>query len=149
MNLLILLSYCELKLKANMENLILESTAYTPLVNFNSQNGVMEIKGRSIPEQADEFWVPIINWFDKYLLNPSDYTTFKIDLEYFNISSSKRILMLLYKLNNLAKLSANVKVEWHYRLADEDMFEVGQDYKYMIKVPFEFHAYEEQELAIA
>jgi len=132
-----------------MENLLLESTACTPYVSFNSENGVMEIKGRSIPEQADEFWEPIIQWFDKYLMSPSESTTFKIDLEYFNISSSKRILMLLYKLNNLAKISEQVKVEWHYRQHDEDMFEVGQDYKYMIKVPFEFHVYEEQELAIA
>jgi len=132
-----------------MKNLLIASTAQTPFVSFNSQNGIMEIKGRSIPEQADEFWIPIIDWFDLYLLKPSNHTTFKIDLEYFNISSSKRILTLLYKLNNLAKLTDNVKVEWYYRLADEDMFEVGQDYKYMIKVPFEFHAYEDQELESA
>lgn len=132
-----------------MDNLTIESSAYTPFVQFNKDSGVMEIKGRSIPESPDEFWMPIISWFEGYLLNPSAKTTFKIDLEYFNISSSKRILFLLYKLNNLAKDGSDVKVDWFYRLHDEDMYEVGQDYKYMVKVPFEFHSYEELELAIA
>lgn len=132
-----------------MDNLILESSAFTPFVQFDKESGIMEIKGRSIPECPDEFWMPIISWFEGYLLNPSSLTTFKIDLEYFNISSSKRILFLLYKLNNLAKEGKDVKVDWFYRFNDEDMYEVGQDYKYMVKVPFEFHPYEELELAIA
>lgn len=132
-----------------MDNLNIAASAFTPTVNFDCKTGVMEIKGRSIPEQPDEFWMPIISWFEGYLMNPAEQTVFKIDLEYFNISSSKRILFLLYKLNTLAKTSENVKVEWYYKVSDEDMYEVGQDYKYMVKVPFEFLSYEETELAIA
>ena len=106
----------------------------------------MEIKGRSIPDQADEFWLPILDWFESYMHAPAAQTIFKIDLEYFNISSSKRILFLLYKLNNLAKIANAVKVEWYYREDDEDMYEVGNDYAYMVKVPFEFIMYTEAEL---
>ncbi|HLU87094.1 MAG TPA: DUF1987 domain-containing protein [Taishania sp.] len=132
-----------------MEQLLLDSTPYTPYVSFDSETGIMEIKGRSIPENADEFWLPILNWFESYIQSPASQTIFKIDLEYFNISSSKRILFLLYKLNNLVKLqdSVSVKVEWYYREDDEDMFEVGNDYAYMVKVPFEFIMYKELELA--
>lgn len=129
-----------------MEQLLLESTPHTPFISFDSHSGVMEIKGRSIPEQADDFWLPVLNWFETYIQMPAGQTIFKIDLEYFNISSSKRILFLLYKLNNLAKLSGAVKVEWYYREDDEDMFEVGNDYAYMVKVPFEFIMYKEAEL---
>lgn len=132
-----------------MDNLIREATPHTPKVEFNAETGVMEIRGRAIPEQADDFWMPIINWFETYVQIPADQTVFKIDLEYFNISSSKRILFLLYKLNQLAKTSEHVKVEWYYRQNDEDMYEVGQDYKYMVKVPFEFHAYVESEFEMA
>ncbi len=139
----------KLSYKTHMDNLIIESSAFTPFVRFNRATGVMVIKGRAIPDSPDEFWMPIISWFEGYLLHPSPETIFKIDLEYFNISSSKRILFLLYKLNNLAKEGSSVKVDWYYKLNDEDMYEVGQDYKYMVKVPFEFHPYEEQELAMA
>ncbi len=128
-----------------MEKLYIKDSPQTPLINFDGQIGLMEIKGRSIPDQADEFWLPVLNWFDSYLLNPVNSTTVKIDLEYFNISSSKRILFLLYKLNELAEKGLDVKVEWMYREADDDMYEVGQDYAYMVKVPFEFNMYEDKD----
>ena len=76
-------------------------------------------------------------------------TQFKINLEYFNIASSKRILFLLYKLNELAEANKEVSVEWHHRENDEDMFEVGQDYAYMVRVPFKFIEFVEADLAIA
>ena len=76
-------------------------------------------------------------------------TTFNIDLEYFNVTSSKRILALLYKLNELSDDGIHVNVNWYYREGDEDMYEVGQDYAYMVKVPFEFKAYKDSDLAIA
>lgn len=126
-----------------MEQLIIEATSQTPLVHLNSVNGIMEIKGRSIPNNPDEFWGPILSWFDGYLLSPQPKTIIKIDLEYFNISSSKRILFLLYKLNEISDAGNKVKVEWYYKDTDEDMYEVGQDYAYMVKVPFDFKEYED------
>ena len=132
-----------------MEKLQIEETAETPLVIFCAQTGEMEIKGRSIPEDADGFWLPILSWFESFMLNPSNSVTVRLDLEYFNISSSKRILFLLYKLNELAEEGKEVKVEWHYKKSDIDMYEVGQDYAYMVKVPFEFVPYNEMELVSA
>lgn len=132
-----------------MDSYFVDSTCQTPLINFNAKSGVMEIKGRSIPDQADDFWIPVLNWFESYLLNPSFSTVVKIDLEYFNISSSKRILFLLYKLNELVESGKDVCVEWLYRESDEDMYEVGQDYAYMVKVPFVFKEYEDPDIAIA
>ncbi len=132
-----------------MEILFRNATPHTPEIDFNPTTGVMQIKGRCIPDEPDNFWLPVLNWFESYLLNPVEITTFQIDLEYFNISSSKRILFLLYKLNELAENGKEVCVEWHYRDTDEDMFEVGQDYAYMVRVPFKFIEYVENDLAIA
>jgi hypothetical protein len=132
-----------------MEELYIKATPQTPFIHFNGISGVMEIKGRSIPDQPDEFWLPVLNWFETYLLNPNGSTVVKIDLEYFNISSSKRILFLLYKLNELAEVGNDVHVEWLYRETDEDMYEVGQDYAYMVKVPFIFKEYVDMDIAIA
>lgn len=131
-----------------MEKLFLEATVQTPYIDFDPKTGLMQIKGRAIPDDADEFWLPILNWFESYLLAPCNNTVFQIDLDYFNISSSKRILVLLYKLNELSEEGQEVNVKWHYRKSDEDMFEVGQDLAYMVRVPFEFVESEEV-LAIA
>jgi hypothetical protein len=132
-----------------MNKLYIAPTALTPLIDFDPANGVMKIKGRSIPDSPDEFWFKVLSWFESYLMDPNAETTFDIDLEYFNVTSSKRILALLYKLNELSDGGNEVGVNWHYREGDEDMYEVGQDYAYMVKVPFEFKAYEESDLALA
>lgn len=131
-----------------MENLYVDSTSHTPEISFNLKNGFMQIRGRAIPDDPDEFWLPVLSWFESYMLQPAENTVFKIDLDYFNISSSKRILFLLYKLNELVENGQKANVQWCYRRHDEDMYEVGQDYAYMVKVPFDFVEYEE-ELAIA
>ena len=108
----------------------------------------MEIKGRCIPNNPDEFWSDILLWFDAYIQNPAKETKFIINLEYFNITSSKRILFLLYKLNDLFQKGHEAKVEWFYRDNEADMFEVGQDYAYMVKVPFKFNSFDELDLAV-
>ena len=132
-----------------MEKLSIEATALTPSISFDSLTGRMEIQGRSIPDSPDDFWMPVLNWFESYVIAPRQSTIVSINLEYFNISSSKRILFLLYKLNELVDKGCEVKVEWNYRKEDEDMFEVGQDYAYMVKVPFEFRENSEMDLAVA
>ena len=132
-----------------MDILLIQPTPQTPLIEFNSNTGEMTIKGRSIPDSPDEFWFQVLNWFEVYLMHPQNKTTFNIDLEYFNVTSSKRILALLYKLNELSDNGREVCVNWHFREGDEDMYEVGQDYAYMVKVPFEFLAYKEGDLAMA
>jgi hypothetical protein len=132
-----------------MEVLSVNATAHTPSISFDPLLGSMEISGRSIPDSPDDFWMPVLNWFESYLVAPSQTTTIKISLEYFNISSSKRILFLLYKLNDLAEKGHDVCVEWHYREEDEDMYEVGQDYAYMVKVPFKFLVLQDPDLALA
>ena len=108
-----------------MDKLFLEATVQTPLIDFDPESGLMQIKGRAIPDNPDNFWLPILNWFESYLMLPAEETIFEIDLDYFNISSSKRILVLLYKLNDIADNGRRVNVKWCYNKADEDMFEVG------------------------
>jgi hypothetical protein len=124
-----------------MEALRIQSTVKTPEVLFDPSNKVFEIKGKSIPDNAEDFYADVLDWFDDYVANPIDETVLKIDLEYFNISSSKRLLFLLYKLNELNDINNGVKVQWLYNELDEDMFEVGQDFAFMVKIPFDFISY--------
>lgn len=131
-----------------MENLFIESTTKTPQISFDSEMGVLLIKGRSIPKNAEVFWNPVLSWFEDYMKTPNSNTTIRIDLEYFNISSSKCLLLLLYKLNELKITGHQSIVEWYYNADDIDMFEVGQDYAFMVKVPFEFKKQNTQELAM-
>jgi hypothetical protein len=132
-----------------MEVFYASASTQTPMIAMNADTGAIEIKGRAIPDDAEPFWGPVLQWFDTYAENPNNDTSVTIDLEYFNISSSKRILFLLYKLNEIVAKGKTAKVVWCYKESDEDMFEVGQDYAFMVKVPFEFKEYNDSDLATA
>ena len=73
-----------------MESLIITATSLTPSIRFES-NGNMEIHGKSIPENSDDFWMPILNWFKEYINTPANQTIVKLDIAYLNISSSKNM----------------------------------------------------------
>ena len=81
-----------------MEGITIEGTPKTPTINFDIATGHLEIKGRSIPENSIEFYKPIVELLDRYAAKPQANTNVKIQLEYFNTSSSKCILDIFKKL---------------------------------------------------
>ncbi|NJK86137.1 MAG: DUF1987 domain-containing protein [Bacteroidales bacterium] len=119
-----------------MEPIFIESTPKTPLVKFIPEKGVIEIKGRSIPENSIEFYKPLIDWLDEYAKAPLEKTIVNVQLEYFNTSSSKCILDVFKKLETIHKSNHDVMINWFYEEDDEDMLEAGEDYESIIRVPF-------------
>jgi hypothetical protein len=126
-----------------MENILREGSAKTPSVSFNSASGVLELKGRSIPENSVEFYKPLNEWIDSYGAKPCSETVVDIKLEYFNTSSSKCILDLFKKLEYISKQGSVVSVNWYFEQDDEDMEEAGEDYQAIIKLPFKMIEVEE------
>lgn len=119
-----------------MELINIEGTPKTPTVTMNPTTGAIEIKGRSIPENSIEFYKPIVDWLEEYNQGPAAKTVVNVQLEYFNTSSSKCILDVFKKLENLKKNQKDVLINWYYEEDDEDMLEAGEDYESIIKVPF-------------
>jgi hypothetical protein len=119
-----------------MEPLVIEGTPKTPSVKFDAQDGIIEIKGRSIPENSIEFYKPLVEWLEKYASSPAVQTKVNVQLEYFNTSSSKCILDVFKKLESIFKAKKDVIINWYYEEDDEDMLEAGEDYESIIKVPF-------------
>jgi hypothetical protein len=83
-----------------MEKYAIEGTPKTPTISFDIQAGVLEIKGRSIPENSIEFYKPLVDALDKYSTAAKPATTVNIQLEYFNTSSSKCILDVFQKIRS-------------------------------------------------
>jgi len=119
-----------------MNKITIEATPKTPAINFDADLGKIEVKGRSIPENSIEFYRPLIAWLDAYTAAPLASTVVNVQLEYFNTSSSKCILDIFKRLENIAKAGSVVNINWFYEEDDEDMFEAGEDYQSIIKIPF-------------
>ena len=128
-----------------MDNLIIEGSTHTPDVDFNADTGTLALKGRSTPENSIEFYRPLLEWLDQYgKEGKNDKTVLKIQLEYFNTSSSKCILDIFKKVNALYNDGLNVMINWYYEEEDEDMQEAGEDYSDLLDVPFEIIELEEE-----
>ena len=119
-----------------MEPISIDGTPKTPTVKFDAGTGIIEIKGRSIPENSIEFYKPLVDWLEAYAGSPVDKTVVNVQLEYFNTSSSKCILDVFKKLEAISKAKNDVIINWYYEEDDEDMLEAGEDYESIIRVPF-------------
>ena len=126
-----------------MNSISIEGTPKTPTVKFDAETGIVEIKGRSIPENSIEFYKPLIDWLEDYSATPQKLTQVNIQLEYFNTSSSKCILDVFKKLENVYKGKNEVVINWYYEEDDEDMLEAGEDYQSILKIPFKMIEIEE------
>ncbi|HCY46241.1 MAG TPA: nuclear pore complex subunit [Flavobacteriales bacterium] len=123
-----------------MESIKLEGTPKTPTVEFSAENGVLLLKGRSIPENSIEFYKPLINWIENYSASAPSETVLNVQLEYFNTSSSKCLLDIFKRLERVGN---PVTINWYYEEDDEDMLEAGEDYDAIIDIPFKMIEVEE------
>lgn len=122
-----------------MDSLVIQETEFTPSIVLDKEMGFFEIARRSLPENAIEFYEPIIAWLNRYAETPNTETHFSFNLEYYNTASSKQIakLLLLLERVQLQKISL-VKIVWHYSSDDLDMLNSGKRYEKLLNIPFEF-----------
>jgi hypothetical protein len=111
------------------------------ILDATAENPLFEISGRSLPEDVVAFYDPILEWLDEYAQKPLKKTIFNFKLEYFNTASSKLLLDILLKLEDMHQDGADVLVRWHFPDDDEDMEEAGEEYADIVEVPFEQVSY--------
>ncbi|MBA7528236.1 hypothetical protein ES705_20419 [subsurface metagenome] len=124
-----------------MVTILLEGTEDTPKVILDPENNIFEISGRSLPEDAVLFYQPVIDWLDELEKNPIDNMNFSFKLEYFNTASSKIILDILIKLQEIYEAGTSITVKWYNLENDEDMEEAGEEYSDLVDVPIEMIKY--------
>lgn len=126
-----------------MNNFSLEGSPKSPLVDLNAETGVLRISGRSIPENAREFYRPMIDWVEEYSSSPKSNTILEICLEYFNTSSSKALFDLFKAAENMHQNGkSKVVVKWKYENDDWEMRDAGLEYSRIIQIPVDMIEFE-------
>ncbi len=118
-----------------MELFVKEPTVDTPKVILDADKGIFELAQMSLPEDAVDFYSPIIQWFTEYSKSPNEKTVFDMKLEYFNTASSKQIIQILLLLQGF-KDKSDIVINWYYKEIDEDMQAIGEEYSQIINLPF-------------
>lgn len=119
----------------------IKGTDDTPNVILDKEKGLFEISGRSLPEDVNMFYEQILDWIDEYAQGPNDRTEFNFKLEYFNTASSKVILDILLKFEEIVENGKEVVIKWHYHEDEEDMLEAGEEYADIVEIPFDYVVY--------
>lgn len=86
-----------------LTDLIVEKTAKTPQIELRHSSGEISLAGRSLPENATRIYEPVLNWVGNYVIQPQPVTNLRLNIEYFNTSSSlwiSKIVKTLTRINN-------------------------------------------------
>ncbi|MFN8256115.1 MAG: DUF1987 domain-containing protein [Bacteroidales bacterium] len=121
-----------------MENLSIKAGQRLPMVEFNADTGILEIKGRSLQGSDPlykDLYDSIFDWLDKYIQQPAPKTVISVQLEYFCTATSKNLLNIFQILEKVFLAGHDVSINWYCPKEDEDITEAGYEYKELLKVP--------------
>ncbi len=115
----------------------IEPTPVTPEVRFDLEELQFLVKGRSMPEDAESFYTPIINWLKTNVGHLGIKANFDMVLEYYNTGSFIRLMALFNTLAELNEQDNDIAVRWFAEEDDQNNIDDGQSFKDVVKVPFE------------
>jgi hypothetical protein len=103
-----------------IKNIFIERTAKSPQVDFNQLTGELILFGKSIPENAAKVYEPLLAWINDYIKSPRHTTNLRLNLEYFNTSSS---IWLAKMVNALSKINEDDYIVFIHLYFDIEDFE--------------------------
>lgn len=124
--------------ETTMEKIFIEPSRVTPLISFDPDEGILEMRGRSSPENAIQFYQKIIENLTLYAENGQGDFTANFAFEYFNTSSSKCLFDVFKRLVKIKDSGKELIINWFYEEDDEDMMEAGEDYADLLDLEFNF-----------
>ncbi|MBN2215376.1 MAG: DUF1987 domain-containing protein [Bacteroidales bacterium] len=115
-----------------------EATEFTPKIYFDPDNLPFIIAGVSRPENANEFYEPVIDWLRLYKENPLIETDIDFQFDYFNTSSLKYFLIILSQFKEIVDSGKKVRISWYYDEEDDSMLEAGRNLEELSELNFKF-----------
>ena len=108
----------------------------SPLVVLDPQNHHYLIAGQSYPENAREFYQPVVEWFKEFLATSESDLRLTVKLLYLNTSSMGVFMYLFLLLEEAAKKGRVITVDWYYDLENESAKDVGEEFQEIVTFPF-------------
>ncbi len=95
-----------------MENINIEKKEDSPKVTLDFENGLIEFEGECYPENAFEYFEPIMEWFNSYFEDKKKETTINFKLSYFN-SATTQVLFDMFDILDESEHEA-LAINWYY-----------------------------------
>lgn len=120
----------------SMDILHRDATASTPMVDFNPDTGVLRLSGESYPENAFEYFRPLLAWVAQFVRDGEVPVVAEVALSYLNTSSIKSVMDLLDLLEAAHRGGRNVTLRWSYASDNERALEMIEEFREEVSLPF-------------
>ncbi|MBN2863900.1 MAG: DUF1987 domain-containing protein [Bacteroidales bacterium] len=118
------------------KHIIQEAQKNCPGIYFYPGTNMLELIGRSIPENPESIFRPLDEWITLHFEKYNDLNI-SIQLEYINSGSSKYLYEILKRLTGFLRSGKGVRIKWLYEEDDEAMQELGEHYRDTAGIPLE------------
>jgi hypothetical protein len=121
-----------------MENLNIAASDEFPAINFDVSSGYLSIDGtcKSYSGLNYEFFMPLVAWIKEYAAEPAKKTVMDVKLDYFGTEVSKFLFMMFRELQKIKTNENQPVINWYFEENNTDIFEIGEEYKSLLKLPF-------------
>ncbi len=116
--------------------MIIEKTDETPEVRLCTNSELSVISGRSLPENAFDFYHPILQWMKTYASTSKAPLNLELRFDYFNSSSGRYLFEILHVLES-SKYKEFYKIIWISDKDDDLMIEKGEEFQKLSDLTFE------------
>lgn len=121
-----------------MNALLIEETKFTMKIDFNADSGICSMEGNSYPEDAINFFEPVIEWINNYIKEVHQKLELSIKLNYLNSSSSKCFMDIFDTLEEYHLNGGLVDVKWIYFEDDDEIHDSGEELLEDMNFNYEF-----------
>ena len=123
-----------------MEKIDIKPLRNLPKVYFDGLNGHFEICGSSYPQNAELFYLPLVEYVSSYIKKPQAKTLLVCQIDYFQTTSEKHLIDIIKILRNVKKNGFELDIDWVYVDEDdsEDIIITGKEIEALVKVKFNF-----------
>lgn len=120
----------------SIEKIHYAATSSTPTVDFDPETGVLQLAGESYPENAFDFYRPLLAWVSAYAERGTSPIVAELALSYLNTSSIKSVMDLLDLLEAAHRSGRTVTVRWSYPEDNDRALEMIEEFKEEVTLPF-------------
>lgn len=124
-----------------MDKLEISASKHTPRVLLDPHDWVFNFSGSSMPENADSFYRPILNWLDEFVgaeHSASMPLSVTMRFDYYNSGSMRYIAEIFKRIAAIHASGMKVLIDWYYDEEDDLLREAGEELSEISGLPFNY-----------
>ncbi|NOU18593.1 MAG: DUF1987 family protein [Bacteroidales bacterium] len=126
--------YVAIKDSSKEEKIFIEESLKSPMISFDKEKGIFEIKGNSLQEKTIEMYQPLIKPIESFVWNNKEkHYTINFQIRSCNRGSIDFFRRFLSFFNDCLDVTA----KWYYNQGNEEMHSLGQTLKSELKYDLE------------